>query len=250
MTPEERQMLANLFERINATGATPRDAQAEAFINDAVRAVPFAPYVLAQTVLVQQRGLEAASHRSSELEAAARRDAEPQEQGSFLGNLGKSLFGGGGPSGPNRPGYDPSASQRGAAATPGQAYAPPPPQPQANAAAAPVRPLGRAQGPAVAASCTTRCRQRPASPAVSRSGTCSAGYLAAMEAVHLAAEVSLARTFPAAEKQSTTSMRLRRTATTLPNSIRPVRQDASYDDASYTDDSSFDDGGSGGYDDV
>ncbi len=91
MTPEERQMLADLFERIKATGATPRDAQAEAFINDAVRATPFAPYVLSQTVLVQQQALEAAARKMSELEAAARQSAEPQEQGSFLGNLGKSL---------------------------------------------------------------------------------------------------------------------------------------------------------------
>ena len=71
MTPEERQMLAGLFERVNANGAAPRDAQAEAFINDAVRAAPFAPYVLAQTVLVQQHALEAAAQRVAELEAAA-----------------------------------------------------------------------------------------------------------------------------------------------------------------------------------
>ncbi len=78
MTPEERQMLGSLFERINATSATPRDPQAEAFINDAVRAVPYAPYVLAQTVLVQQHALEAAAQRVAELEAAAQHAAEQQ----------------------------------------------------------------------------------------------------------------------------------------------------------------------------
>ena len=55
MTPEERQMLAGLFERVASTAATPREPEAEAFINDAVRAQPHAPYVLAQTVLVQQQ---------------------------------------------------------------------------------------------------------------------------------------------------------------------------------------------------
>ncbi len=95
MTPEERQMLAGLFERINAAGAAPRDRDAETFINDAVRGAPFAPYVLAQTVLVQQHALEVASKRISDLEAAAQHATDPaQEQGSFLGNLGRSIFGG------------------------------------------------------------------------------------------------------------------------------------------------------------
>jgi uncharacterized protein len=130
MTPEERQMLGDLFERVKAAGATPRDAEAEAFINDAARATPFAPYVLAQTVLVQQQALEAAARRLSELEAAQRQSAEQgQEHGSFLGNLGKTIFGGGAPAAPPRPSYDASAYQRGPAPAPGQAYAPPlPPQ--------------------------------------------------------------------------------------------------------------------------
>ena len=104
MTPEERQMLSGLFERINAAGSTPRDREAESFINDAVRAVPFSPYVLAQTALVQQQALEGAAHRIAELEAAAQSAEPSREQGSFLGNLGKSIFGGGAPSAPPRPG--------------------------------------------------------------------------------------------------------------------------------------------------
>ena len=43
MTPEERQMLAGLFERISANAGGARDAQAETFINDAVRTAPYAP---------------------------------------------------------------------------------------------------------------------------------------------------------------------------------------------------------------
>ncbi|MFZ2109912.1 MAG: DUF2076 domain-containing protein, partial [Roseiarcus sp.] len=84
MSPEERQMLADLFERIRANAAAPRDPQAEAFINDAVRQQPFAPYILAQTVLVQQQALEGAAHRISELEAQTRTSAPAQET-SFLG---------------------------------------------------------------------------------------------------------------------------------------------------------------------
>ena len=138
MTPEERQMLGGLFQRVNATAQTQRDVEAEAFINDAVRTSPHAPYVLSQTVLVQQQALEAAANRISQLEAVAQQGAEQgQEHGSFLGNLGKTIFGGGAPVAPPRPSYDASAYQRGPAPAPGPAYAPPPPpqgyppQPQA-----------------------------------------------------------------------------------------------------------------------
>ena len=127
MTPEERQMLAGLFDRVNAAGSNPRDPQAEAFINDAIRTAPFSPYVLAQTVLVQQHALEAAAHRIADLEAAtAHAPQAGQEQGSFLGNLGRSIFGGGAPSAPPqpRPGYDPAYQQQ-PPQPPG--YAPPPP---------------------------------------------------------------------------------------------------------------------------
>jgi uncharacterized protein len=128
MTPEERQMLEGLFERIKANGSQPRDAQAESFINDAVRAAPFAPYVLAQTTLVQQQALEAAAHRIAELEAHPHEAAQSQGQGSFLGNLGRSIFGGGAPSAPPRPGYDPDAAPQQSYAPPPQpGYAPPPP---------------------------------------------------------------------------------------------------------------------------
>ena len=124
MTPEERQMLGGLFQRVNAAAATPRDAEAESFINDAVRAAPHAPYVLSQTVLVQQQALEAAANRISQLEAAAQQSAEQsQEHGSFLGNLGKSIFGGA-PSAPPRPDPDPQAYQRAPAPPPPRGYAP------------------------------------------------------------------------------------------------------------------------------
>ena len=118
MTPEERQMLADLFERVRGAAANPRDPQAEAFINDAVRAVPFAPYVLAQTVLVQQHALEGAAQRIAELEAQAKSAAQqPAQDTSFLGSIGRTIFGG--PSAPPPPqqaprGYDASAYQRGA----------------------------------------------------------------------------------------------------------------------------------------
>jgi hypothetical protein len=143
MSPEERQMLVDLFERVRANAAGPRDPQAENLINDAVRSAPFAPYVLAQTVLVQQQALEGAAKRISELESQARQPA-PQQETSFLGGLGRSLFGGGSsPTPPPSRGYDSSAYQRGAPQSQ-PSYAPPPPsyapQPQAGPWGAPAAP--------------------------------------------------------------------------------------------------------------
>jgi uncharacterized protein len=83
--------------------------------------------VLAQTVLVQQHALEAAASRISQLEAAAQQGAEQgEEHGSFLGNLGKSIFGSGPSSAPPRPDQDPQAYQRGAPPPPPRGYAPAP----------------------------------------------------------------------------------------------------------------------------
>lgn len=136
MTPQERQMLADLFERVRTNAAGPRDPEAEGFIGDAVQALPHAPYVLAQTTLVQQHALEAAAQRIAELEARVAQTAAAPADTGFLGNLGKSLFGGGSAASaappPPRSSYDASSYQRGAAPDPSAgyrqpAYAPPPP---------------------------------------------------------------------------------------------------------------------------
>jgi len=100
MSPEERQLLTGLFDRIRGAANAPRDQEAEALIQDATRAQPYAPYFLAQTVLVQDQALRAANDRLQELEGKIK-DLESQvasapRAGGFLGGLG-SLFGGSGP---------------------------------------------------------------------------------------------------------------------------------------------------------
>ncbi len=95
MSPEERQLLAGLFDRTRAASNAPRDRDAEALIADAVRAQPYAPYLLAQTVLVQEEALRATNTHIQELEARIR-DLESQSApaaSSFLGGIGQSLFG-------------------------------------------------------------------------------------------------------------------------------------------------------------
>ncbi len=101
MSPEERQLLTGLFDRIRGTANTPRDQEAEALIQDATKAQPYAPYYLAQTVLVQDQALRAANDRLQELEGKVKelesQGASGPRPGGFLSGLG-FLFGGSSPS--------------------------------------------------------------------------------------------------------------------------------------------------------
>jgi uncharacterized protein len=87
MTPQERDLLTQLIDRLRAAPPQQKDAEAEQLIRDAMRLVPDAPYLLAQTVLMQDFALNQAQQRIEELE---RRVAQPQQSsggGSFLGGL-------------------------------------------------------------------------------------------------------------------------------------------------------------------
>ena len=93
MTPEERSLLENLFERVRSEQKTPRDPQAEKLIADALVAQPYATYVLAQAVIVQEQALQEAHRRLQDMET--RQAAQGGNQaGGFLGNARKSWFGG------------------------------------------------------------------------------------------------------------------------------------------------------------
>jgi hypothetical protein len=94
MTPEERQLLSQLFDRIRGASQTPRDREAEAFIAEAVREQPYAPYLMAQTVIVQEEALKEAGRRIEALESELKAKASAGS-GSFLGGIGRSVFGAG-----------------------------------------------------------------------------------------------------------------------------------------------------------
>jgi hypothetical protein len=91
MTPDERQLIAGLFDRMRAFALPQKDREAEALINESVRATPDAPYMLVQSVLVQEQALEAANARIQDLEARVRdleQGGQPQQGGGgFLGGL-------------------------------------------------------------------------------------------------------------------------------------------------------------------
>jgi uncharacterized protein len=98
MTPEERQMITGLFDRMRSYGTPQKDREAETVINDGVRSTPDAAYMLVQSVLVQEHALQEAGNRIKDLEeqVSTLRNAGQErapESGSFLGGL----FGGGRP---------------------------------------------------------------------------------------------------------------------------------------------------------
>ena len=97
MTPQERQMVEDLFDRLAKMESAPRDPDAVAAIAQGLRAAPNAVYALVQTVLVQDEALRRANSRIQELEAA---NAPQQEQGGgFLDSMRNSIFGQGEPRG-------------------------------------------------------------------------------------------------------------------------------------------------------
>ena len=88
MQGQERELISSLFGRIQQFEAQPRDPEAEALISSSVARQPAAPYLLVQTVLVQEQALKAAQARIAELEA--RVNAAPAAATSFLGNAPKA----------------------------------------------------------------------------------------------------------------------------------------------------------------
>ena len=91
MTPEDRHLITGLFDRMRDIGAPTKDRDAEALINQSVRSFPDAPYMLVQSVLVQEHALQQATARIQDLEEDLRsqqRDQPGQQSGgSFLGGL-------------------------------------------------------------------------------------------------------------------------------------------------------------------
>jgi hypothetical protein len=91
MTPQERQLVDDLFDRLSKMESAPRDPDAIAAIAQGLRIAPNAVYALVQTVLVQDEALKLAHHRIEELE---HQSAPPQNQGGgFLDSMRGAIFG-------------------------------------------------------------------------------------------------------------------------------------------------------------
>ena len=98
MTPEEKNLISGLFDRLSQATDQPKDLEADQLIRSKVAENPGAPYLLAQSVLVMQQALGNAQNRIAALEKQiAEAGAKPETRqggGSFLSGVA-SLFGGG-----------------------------------------------------------------------------------------------------------------------------------------------------------
>jgi hypothetical protein len=91
MTPEERKLVADLFDRLATLEDAPRDPEAERAIREGLSQAPNAIYPLVQTALLQDEALRRATARIQELESGAAA-GEPR-RGGFLENMRDSIFG-------------------------------------------------------------------------------------------------------------------------------------------------------------
>jgi hypothetical protein len=92
MTPQERKLVGDLFERLEKLENSPRDADAVDAINDGLDRAPNALYPLVQTVLVQDEALKRADARIRELESKLGIEAKGEQPG-FLDSMRGTLFG-------------------------------------------------------------------------------------------------------------------------------------------------------------
>ncbi len=137
MTPEERQLLSALAQRVRNVPPQQKDPEAEQFIRQLTAERPDTAYVLAQTVIMQDFALRNAQSQIEDLQRQLSQMQPPQQErpGSFLGGLfGRSPSPQPSTSSPGsvprvNPWGQPDAPPPGYGAGPGQGYGyGPPPQ--------------------------------------------------------------------------------------------------------------------------
>jgi len=91
MTPQEQQLVADLFERLASLEGQRRDPDAERLIREGLGRAPNAVYALVQSVLVQDEALKRANARIEELERAIATASE--SSGGFLDSMRNAVLG-------------------------------------------------------------------------------------------------------------------------------------------------------------
>jgi hypothetical protein len=89
MTPQEQQLVADLFDRLASLEGQRRDPDAERLIREGLGRAPNAVYALVQSVLVQDEALKRANARIEELEHSIAAPAG----GGFLDNMRNAILG-------------------------------------------------------------------------------------------------------------------------------------------------------------
>jgi uncharacterized protein len=92
MTPQEQQLVADLFDRLASLEDQRRDPDAERLIREGLGRAPNSVYALVQSVLVQDEALKRANARIEELERAVA-TAPAESSGSFLDSMRSVITG-------------------------------------------------------------------------------------------------------------------------------------------------------------
>jgi hypothetical protein len=119
MNDQEREVIDDIFRRLEQVANQPRDPEAERYIADKLRRQPYAPYALAQAAYVQEQALARLQSENEQLRAELEHVSRQPQQGGFL----SSIFGGG--ARPPEPAYNEPPARR---ASPWGAPQPMPPQ--------------------------------------------------------------------------------------------------------------------------
>ena len=92
MNEQEREVIADIFRRLEQVANEPRDAEAERFIAEKLRQQPYASYAMAQTIFIQERAL---ANLQAEVESLRAEVEESRREPQASGGILASLFGGG-----------------------------------------------------------------------------------------------------------------------------------------------------------
>ena len=94
MTPQESELVDELFNRLVQLETAQRDPEAERLIADGLRRAPHAVYALVQTVLLQDEALKRANARIEDLQVQTSAAAQPEQRpASFLDSMREALGG-------------------------------------------------------------------------------------------------------------------------------------------------------------
>jgi uncharacterized protein len=114
MTPQEQQLVDELFDRLAQVENIPREPEAERLIAQGLTRAPHAIYALTQTALIQDEALKRANARIEELQAQLDGAAAPDERrGSFLDSMRDAVLGPRGAGRGSVPSVRPGAPQPG-----------------------------------------------------------------------------------------------------------------------------------------
>jgi hypothetical protein len=93
MTPQEQQLVADLFDRLASLEGQRRDPDAERLIREGLGRAPNAVYALVQSVLVQDEALKRANAHIEELQRAVGGAEPAQGGGGFLDSMRNVIMG-------------------------------------------------------------------------------------------------------------------------------------------------------------